>query len=143
MLSTRDGNGRGREVQEHRAPRQLEGKLQEQELTEQEQAELEKLLGEGLRQFDHTFQKQAPSLESLTGFVTTTRKESKRKLWRDLTLLWVIGCVAAGGASLLLASGNMVSFVVIQLLALAGGLLGMLKLLPDMRKRELERQWTK
>jgi len=82
--------------------------------------ETEQWLNESLRRFDAMFEPPAPSLQALQELADNGRKAANRKLWRDLVLFWIVGCIVTGGVMLLLKS-DIVWFAALQAAAAVAG----------------------
>lgn len=69
---------------------------------------------------DDTFKAEPAPLPDWTALVRERRRSAKRKLWKELTLLWVVA-IPIFGTMLLLATGMQTVFWIFQAAATVGG----------------------
>ncbi|GGG09223.1 DUF5345 family protein [Paenibacillus abyssi] len=86
------------------------------------QTEFDELFGKHLTAMDDRHSPVVPEAKMFLGMVEEQQKSLKKKLWRDLTLLWLIGCFAASGIVLLLVN-DIRWFAGVQIATLAGSLI--------------------
>ncbi|WP_307476405.1 YxlC family protein [Paenibacillus harenae] len=70
-------------------------------------------IGDSLRQFDEAHKPFTPDMFEFEALVGAHKQTIRRKQWKDLLLLWLIGCFLFGGMMWLLER-DMVWFVVLQ-----------------------------
>lgn len=109
-----------------------------EDMSDQQSAEW---LTEGMQRFDAAFEPGAPSIEQLTALVEATRKDARGKLWRDLALLWGIGCVAVGGMAFAWTD-NVLWIVGIQAVGAVVGLAALGGMLAKRSGKGLKGKWT-
>lgn len=98
------------------------GKAKDDLMLERDEREAAAWLADGMGKFDDLFAPGVPDAARLEQLVAATRNESRRKLWRDLALLWTIGCFVLGGMNFLLTA-EPAAFFAIQAAGSAGGVL--------------------
>jgi hypothetical protein len=108
---------------------------------EEEDVEAADWLTEGMQRFDAAFEPATPTLEQLTAFVETSRKEAKSKLWRDLALLWAAGCVVLGGMAFAWLD-DVLWIVGIQAAGAVGGVAYLCGMLAKRSGKGLKGKWT-
>lgn len=94
----------------------------DERMSELEEAEAAAWLTEGMRGFDDVFEPRVPDAAQLEQLVRAAKQEAQRKLWRELALLWTIGCVILGGLNFLLAE-EPTAFLAVQGAGTAAGVL--------------------
>lgn len=95
----------------------------------------EQELAEGLDKLEGWFPAEAPSLIAMEQLVVAERKQWKRRILRDLALLWVVGLTVISVLLLALAREPLM-FIVVQLAAmLVFPLTGLLR---SKRRRQVE-----
>lgn len=114
--------------------------LEQQDIpNEQEQEALFRAMaGDSLKQWEQSIDPDVPSLESIGGMISSHKEAVRVRLWRELLLLWVIGCFVISGLMLVLYSSLQV-FLFVQLGVL--GAAGLLLLRASLRK-EGRGKWT-
>ncbi|RUS47327.1 DUF5345 family protein [Cohnella sp. AR92] len=111
----------------------------EQTRTEAEDAqEFESLFGDSLRAWDAGIDPPPPHLLELEKLVVQHREETGRKLWRELSRLWLIGLLVIGVLFGLL-QWNVLAFAVVQVAAIAAAAVF---LFLTRKNKEAERRWT-
>ena len=95
----------------------------------------EQELTEGLDKLEGWFPAEAPSLIAMEQLVAAEQKQWKRRIVRDLALLWVVGLTVISVLLLALAREPLM-FIIVQLAALLGfPLTGLLR---NKRRRQVE-----
>ena len=98
-------------------------------------------LAEGMKQFDERFETTAPDAAQLEAFVRQARRDARRKLRRELALLWTVGCAGAAGIGFLLAESPAL-FLALQGAGFAAGALGLAALTLRNPIRRWKGKWT-
>ncbi|MFD0715944.1 YxlC family protein [Paenibacillus sp. GCM10027626] len=118
-------------------PRHEAGHRQHERLEEEEEL-FQRLLGQPLQQWDEAIKPDVPSIQALTQLTQQHRSDMRRKLWRDLVLLWIVSGVLLSGL-LILVQEDIRLFVIVQVTVFAAALLF---LVGERVHREVRRKWT-
>ncbi|MCK9858667.1 YxlC family protein [Paenibacillus sp. ATY16] len=98
------------------------------------------ILTESLNSWDASIELQVPHIIELEQLISDHKEKTKRRLWRDLILLWMLGILVIG-SMMLIYDWNDNAFWFLQLLGVVGGLL-FLRFV-NRESREAKYKWTR
>ncbi|WP_336771426.1 YxlC family protein [Paenibacillus sp. MMO-58] len=108
--------------------------------TLENQEEIITILTESLNSWDASIELPVPHIIELEQLISHHKEKTKRKLWRDLIILWMLGILVVG-SMMLIYDWNDSAFWLLQILGVIGGLM-FLRFL-NRENREAKYKWTR